>query len=116
MATTGTITKPRGPAEIPGHESTKALAQRSTLPPAMVETMKGLMPTVPALLPADIAPEQFRAALYLELSGRRDLADCTQDSLRDCVIKAALHGLLPGRDCHFLPFRNKGQGGKRTAT
>ena len=96
--------------------TTTAVQRRTTLPPAMVQTMQGLMPHVPALLPADITQEQFRAALYLELSGRHDLAECTQESLRDCVIKAAMHGLLPGRDCHILPFRNKGQGGKRTAT
>jgi recombination protein RecT len=86
------------------------------LPPAMVTTMRALMPQVPALLPPDIEPEQFRAALFLELSGRSALAECTQDSLRDCVVKAAMHGLLPGRDCHFLPFRNREQGGRRTAT
>jgi recombination protein RecT len=113
MATT---VKPQGSPEIPGAESTRALTASAKLPAAMVQTMQGLMPHVPALLPPDISTEQFRAALYLELSGRRDLADCTQDSLRECVIKAAMHGLLPGRDCHILPFRNKGQGGRRTAT
>lgn len=116
MATTPATLRPDGPPEIPGHESTKALAQRKALPPAMVATMQGLMPHVPALLPKDIGAEQFRAALFLELSGRPELQDCSQDSLRDCVIKSATYGLLPGRDCHFLPFKNKGGGGRKTAT
>ncbi len=111
-----TTAKPTGPVEMPGHESPRELAKRSALPPAMIQTMQGLMPAIPDLLPPDISTEQFRAALYLELSGRRELADCTQDSLRDCVIKAAMHGLLPGRDCHLLPFRTRGAGGRKTAT
>jgi phage RecT family recombinase len=78
--------------------------------------MQGLMPHVPALLPPDITPEQFRAALYLELAGRPALAECTQESLRDAVIKAATYGLLPGRDCHLLPFSNRRKGGKKEAT
>jgi len=82
----------------------------------MVETLQGLMPHVPALLPPDITSEQFRAALYLELKGRPALEECTQESLRDCVIKAATFGLLPGRDVHFLPFANKRRGNKKEAT
>jgi phage RecT family recombinase len=82
----------------------------------MVQTMQGLMPHVPALLPPDITPEQFRAALYLELAGRPGLAECTQESLRDAVIKAATYGLLPGRDVHLLPFANRRKGGKKEAT
>ena len=94
----------------------KAETQQSALPVVMLQTMQALMPQIPALLPADISTEQFRAALYLELSGRHDLADCTPESLRECVIKSAMHGLLPGRDCHLLPFRNKRHGNKKTAT
>jgi recombination protein RecT len=93
----------------------KAAAQQSTLPAALTQTMAGLMPQIPALLPPDIPVEQFRAALYLELSGRPGLAECTRDSLRDCVIKAATYGLLPGRDCHVLPFKNR-KGNNKLAT
>jgi phage RecT family recombinase len=82
----------------------------------MVQAMQGLMPHVPALLPADISAEQFRAALYLELSGRPSLGECTPESLRDAVLKAATYGLLPGRDCHLLPFSNRRKGGKKEAT
>ena len=59
--------------------------------------------------------EQFRSAMCLELSGRPTLANCTQNSLRDSVIKAAMYGLLPGRDCHILPFKNR-KGGNVQAT
>lgn len=94
-----------------------ATVTKRTLATPMIQTMQGLMPHVPALLPQDIPAEQFRAALYLELSGRNSLGECDQDSLRDCVIKAATYGLLPGRDCHFLPFSNRrGNSGKKTAT
>lgn len=93
----------------------KAAAQQNALTPALVQTMTGVMPQLPELLPLDIPVEQFRAALYLELSGRPALATCTQTSLRDAVIKAAMYGLLPGRDCHILPFKNR-KGGNTQAT
>jgi recombination protein RecT len=110
------VMKPQGSGEGSGPEPSKSLARQSALPAPMVQTMQTLMPHVPTLLPSDISTEQFRAALYLELSGRADLADCTQESLRECVVKSATYGLLPGRDCHFLPFRNKRKGGKKDAT
>lgn len=93
----------------------KAVAQQQTLAPVLVQTMAGLMPQIPDLLPPDITVEQFRAALFLELSGRQTLANCTTTSLRDSVIKAAMNGLLPGRDCHILPFKNR-KGGTTQAT
>ena len=94
----------------------KAEQQQATLPVVVRQTLGALMPHVPALLPPDITTEQFRAALYLEFTGRPDLFECTPESQRDCVIKAASYGLLPGRDAHFLPFRNKRKGGKKDAT
>jgi recombination protein RecT len=102
---------------VPTTDSTPAVQKRAhDLPVAMVSVMQGLMPAIPRLLPPDISTEQFRAALFLELSGRPALSDCTPDSLRDCVVKAATYGLLPGRDCHFLPFRSKRGGNRRDAT
>lgn len=115
MSETMKVQRPTGAGEITGYESSRTLATMP-LSALMVATMRGLMPHVPALLPPDISTEQFRAALYLELSGRPDLAECTQESLRDSVIKAATYGLLPGRDCHLLPFRNRRKGNKRDAT
>jgi recombination protein RecT len=96
--------------------TTAAVQKKTTLPPLMVETMQSLMPTIPALLPPDISTEQFRAALFLELRRDDGLKDCTQESLRDCVIKAATYGLLPGRDCHFVPFSNRRSGRQKEAT
>lgn len=97
--------------------SETAVIKRTSLAPAMVSTMQSLMPHVPALLPPDITTEQFRAALYLELSGRPALNECSADSLRDAVIRAATYGLLPGRDCHILPFGNRRGGStKKQAT
>ena len=93
----------------------KAAAQQKTLAPVLIQTMAGLMPQIPDLLPPDITVEQFRSALFLELSGRPTLANCTQQSLRDSVIKAAMYGMLPGRDAHVLPFRG-GKGGGTQAT
>src|SRR5215831_10399792 len=90
----------------------KAERQYAALPARLIETMSSVMPQIPALLPSDIPVEQFRAALFLELSRptppqRTGLAECSLVSLRDCAIKAAMYGLLPGRDCHFLPFRER---------
>ena len=93
----------------------KAETQQKTLAPVLVQTMAGLMPQIPDLLPPDISVEQFRSAMFLELSGRPTLANCTAQSLRDSVIKAAMYGLLPGRDAHILPFKNR-KGGTTQAT
>jgi recombination protein RecT len=98
-------------------QPTTAVAPRkSPLPEVLEAQLKGLMPQIPVLLPPDIAPEQFRAALWLELSGRPSLLECSPTSLRECTVKAATYGLLPGRDCHFLPFKTKDGGGTKTAT
>jgi len=86
------------------------------LPELMNAQLGSLLPKLTSLLPPDIATEQFRAALFLELTGRPDLAECTPESIRECVVKAATYGLLPGRDVHFLPFRNRRKGGKKDAT
>ena len=82
----------------------------------LAEQMEHLLPKIADLLPQDIPFEQFRAALYLELSGRPQLGSCVPESLRDAVIYAASYGLLPGRDCHFLPFKQKKYFGKLGAT
>jgi recombination protein RecT len=86
-----------------------ALQKKSTLPPAVLESLQALTPRFPDLLPQDITTEQFRAALWLELTGRPTLSECTPASLRECAVKAATYGLLPGRDVHFLPFRTRGR-------
>jgi recombination protein RecT len=75
----------------------------------MSEMIKGLMPNIRGLLPADIAYEQFRAALWLEITGRQALYRCSQQSLRAAMVKAATMGVLPGRDCHLLPFKGDAQ-------
>ena len=79
------------------------------LPAHISLALRDLRPTLGPLLPPDVTEEQFRAALYLEITGCPALHDCTPDSLRTCAIRAATHGMLPGRDCHFLPFRTKGR-------
>ena len=95
----------------------KAVTRKADMLPApMVGMIQALVPDCATLLPPDISTEQFRAALWLELSGRPALSESLLDDLRQCIVKAATFGLLPGRDCHFLPFRNKQKGGKISAT
>jgi recombination protein RecT len=96
--------------------TTAMTLKKAQLPEVLEAQLKALMPQIPLLLPPDIVPEQFRAALWLELSGRPSLLACSPESLRECAIKAATYGLLPGRDCHFLPFKTKDGGGPKTAT
>jgi len=84
--------------------------RKSTLlPDATTGMLEVLMRSLPALLPTDINATQFRAALWLELTRLPGLAQCGINSIKECAIKAATYGLLPGRDCHFLPFTIKGQ-------
>jgi len=84
-----------------------AVARADMLPSVMTGMIRELMPDIRNLLPTDIPYEQFRAALWLELTGRAKLQECTVPSIRASAIKAATLGVLPGRDCHLLPFKNK---------
>lgn len=93
-----------------------AVAPKNQMPAHVSATIRMLRPTLEPLLPPDITAEQFRAALFLELQVRPALYECLPDSLRDCAIKAAMNGMLPGRDVHFLPFTNRRKGGKKEAT
>ena len=94
-------------------EKTAGQRKADLLPVPIVSLVQSLVPDCNALLPADITTEQFRAALWLELTGRPELKDCYPDSLRTCIVQAAQDGMLPGRDCHFLAFRQKESKGKR---
>lgn len=87
--------------------TTAVVPRAAKLPEAMTGMLKELMPDVSKLLPADIPFERFRAALWLELTGRASLKDCPPHTIRDAAIKAATMGFMPGRDGHILPFRNK---------
>ena len=90
--------------------ATTAPVPRSQMLPAVITgMMKELMPDIRNLLPPDIEYDQFRAALWLELTGNRQLKECTMESIRAGAIKAATYGLLPGKYCHLLPFKNKGR-------
>ena len=90
-----------------------AVRKAEMLPAPMLALVQSLVPDCNALLPGDITSEQFRAALWLELTGRAALSQCYLDSIRTCIVQAASDGMLPGRDCHFLPFSQKGAQGKR---
>lgn len=97
--------------------TTAPVSTRSQLLPApMSQMLQALMPDLRTLLPPDIPYEQFRAALWLELTSRPQLTECSVESIRDSAIKAATYGMLPGRDAHLLPFRNKRKGGRAEAT
>jgi len=85
-----------------------AVSRKSALLPApVVSTMRDLMPDVYKLLPPDITSEQFRAACWLELTGNKDVSECVVESIRDAIIYAANYGLMPGRDAHFIAYKQK---------
>lgn len=95
----------------------KAVVRKADMLPApMLALVQSLVPDCGDLLPPDITSEQFRAALWLELTGRPELNDSPLEDIRLCIVKAAQYGLLPGRDVHFLPFRNKQKGNRKCAT
>ena len=97
--------------------ATQAVATTHAMPPALKEQVGQALGNIKTLLPPDIDHEQFRAAIWLEYTGRPALmTDCTEHSNIQCIVKSATYGLLPGRDVHFLPFKSKRQGGKKEAT
>jgi len=91
-------------------------SQTQHLPAAVVDAIKPIMSNLTDILPSDIAFQEFRTALWLELSNRHGIEECMPDSIVDCTIKAAQSGMLPYRDCHFLPFKDKRRGGRKAAT
>jgi recombination protein RecT len=78
------------------------------LPAPLLKELRLSMPSCKRLLPPDVPEDKFRAALMIHLMSSKKLQDATLPSLMGCVIKAASDGLLPGVDCYFLPFKNKG--------
>ena len=95
--------------------TTAVVPKGAQIPAPVLRLLQGLMPDVYKLLPPDITSEQFRAACWLEITGRPSLYDSVIESLRDAIIYAATYGLMPGRDCHFLPFKQKRYGGRKGA-
>ena len=86
------------------------------LPEPIVAAIKPVMDHIADLLPPDIKFQEFRAALWLELTNRRGLEECMPETIAECCIKAGQAGMLPHRDCHFLPFNDKRRGGRKAAT
>lgn len=94
----------------------KAVAKQNNLPKQIETSVELILPQLPDLLPIDITSEQFQTATYLELTRQYGIVDCSVKSVEDCIVKAATYGMMPGRDCHFLPFRDKRKGNQRQAT
>lgn len=89
--------------------STAVTTRSNALPAPLTEGLQSVMPRCQELLPKDVPQSAFRAALYLHLQDPKvQLRECHAASVLDCTIKAAMDGLLPGRDCYFLPFSDKG--------
>lgn len=82
------------------------------LAPGLRPLMQSIMPDVYKLLPPDITHDQFRAGCWLELTGDPTVATWVVDAVREAIIYAASYGLLPGRDCHFIPYKQKKYGNK----
>lgn len=91
--------------------ATTAIQPRNAtvLPAPILHEITAIMGNVPALLPPDIPFEQFRAGLWLEFQQQEHMGECAPPSIVASVIKAANAGLLPGRDCHVIPFKNHGR-------
>ena len=89
-------------------EQTQAVTpQRAKLSPQFQTELRATLPSLAELLPRDITTDQFRSALWIHLNATDKLANCTPKSIMSGVINAATYGMLPGRDCYLIPFRNR---------
>lgn len=78
------------------------------MPKALQEAIKAQLPAINQLLPEDISIDQFRAATWLALQEQpKVLSECSVDSTKQAIVRAATYGLMPARDCHFLPFKKR---------
>lgn len=94
-----------------------AITAKPTFLATTAQAFSPLMPKLALLLPQDIPLETFKAAIMLYLSEHQDaLRECSPQSLRECALKSGMQGLLPGRDCHWLPFSDKRKGPLKQAT
>ena len=89
-------------------EQTQAVTTRS-IPGDLAQTLSNDMPRIAELLPPDISVDQFRAALFLQLSDMPKVANATPMSVGKAVVKMAINGFLPGRDAALVVFKNEAQ-------
>lgn len=90
--------------------STPVITRATELPEPLMQDLAAILPRCMTFLPTDVVPEVFQAALFLHLHDpKSQLRDCTPESVLECTIQAAQDGLLPGRDCFFLPFNDRGR-------
>jgi len=62
---------------------------------------------VASILPKYTTPERFFRIAYLCLTKTPKLANCTVESIEDCLLKLSQFGLEPdGRRAHLIPFFN----------
>lgn len=84
------------------------MSEHTTLPVALQDAIREQLPAINTLLPPDISMNQFRAATWLALQEEpKVLSECSVDSTKQAIVRAATYGLLPARDCHFLPFKKR---------
>lgn len=79
-----------------------------TVPVKFSQQFLGTTPQIVQLLPRDVPLDQFQAGLWMEFTTTPKLKECTPMSLIKATVKAAMKGHVPGRDCFFVPFKNKG--------
>ena len=93
-------------------EPTQAVQRH--IPRGIAVTLGNDMPRIAELLPSDVSVDQFKAALFLQLSTTPKIHEASPESVASAVIKMALHGFLPGRDAALVVFYNK-KAGRHTA-
>ena len=89
------------------NETQAITPQRAKLSTQLQNELRATLPSLSQLLPLDITTDQFRSALWIHFNAVDKLANCTPKSIMSGVIDAATYGMLPGRDCYLLPFRNR---------
>ena len=77
------------------------------VPAKFSQQFMGTTPQIVQLLPRDVPLDQFQAGLWMEFTTTPLLQKCTPMSLIKATVKAAMKGHVPGRDCFFIPFKNK---------
>ena len=87
--------------------STALVTVPETLPAALQQECLITLPPLMALLPADVMATQFQAGLWLILEGNEKLRKAPTSQVMSAVVKSAMAGLIPGRDCQLLPFWNR---------
>jgi phage RecT family recombinase len=87
-----------------------AKQSRSLIPEHIGREIAQVQIQLQELLPKDIQPTQFQAALYIHLSTVRNLEAAESSTIMAAIVKLANYGFLAGEDAYIVVYKDRKTG------